>query len=171
MQRCCPEQSPSEALLQAFLLINTNGSLVPGFGMPTSILNYLKEELIQPQHRFLVHGQQHTLLILIINLRNSAPNGQSRKSQKSLTLSAAELWGLPLDMLEPRVGYSGSESHTRLSQRWRKEACLPHLKPNLSQPVKFCHKTCNWIISHLGVFQAPSLPWCANQCEGCLLEI
>lgn len=126
MQGCCLEQSPPEALFQAFLLIATNGSLVPGFGMPTSILNYLKEELIQPQHRLLVHGQQHTLLILIINVRNSAPNEQSRTSQKSLMLSAAELWGPPSDM---------AQAQSRIFGIWKPHPAVPMMKERSLPPT------------------------------------
>ena len=63
IQGCCLEESPTEALIQPFLFITTTHSLLPGFVMHTSILHHLKEELIQPHHRFLVHGEQHALLL------------------------------------------------------------------------------------------------------------
>lgn len=101
MQGCCLEQSPSEALIQAFLLITTTHSLLPGFGMPTSFLDHVKE-LIRPHQRFLVHRQQRGLLLADHLVGEFCTQWAEQQEPEVSHAHTAELQGPALDIAQPQ---------------------------------------------------------------------
>lgn len=158
VQGYCLEWRSSEVLIQAFLFIRTTCSLLPGFGMPPAVL----EHLIQPHHRPLAHGEQHALLLADHLLERLCTWWQSSRWQESLMLSAAELGSAIRHCSTPqcRRWDNQAKGPPWLSWCWWKVAFFTHQKPNLSWPVKFCCRTCKWIINHLRFSQVPSLPMC-----------
>lgn len=63
----------------------------------------------------------------VISSRASVRDGKAAGARRSLTLSAAEPWGLPLDTAPPRI--SGCEIIGLKSHTWLSQSCW---KPNLN---------------------------------------